>query len=461
MSNAGFIQAHLHSHKNEETIIGHLDGVEGQLADIKTYTDGLEGKIDSITGAINNNNIGDGSLGARSYVYAHDVANGKAKALRCDTNGRLECSVDALEVTAETINLSTDTLEALGTATKNALFTNPAGSGNTIGENASAINSNVITTNSKLDTIIGQYTGGQTTAGVATAQNQAVVDLTLQGIDTVVGDIQSDMATQHGLRLTQQTLTNTKLDTINTTLTGGSVVNISTLATHAKQDTISAKLPSALTGSGNLKVCIQELGNEGSERLNTQMESAQLPTALTGGGLLKCSLEGMNGSGTGISTSALQTTANTHLSEIEGAVETIEGCVSGTSVNVIEPSKKIIDVAFMTNEDISATSYSSSVLDTLGYTRIQIMGEMNSGSVSGNSLMLEGSNASGGTYYHLGYLTNTTMGGVGGRTQFLDHSTSNGFGGRIYPRYLRIYNKTSGTINATLRAVMADFYVYQ
>jgi len=121
---------------------------------------------------------------------------------------------------------------------------------------------------------------------------------------------------------------------------------------------------------------------------------------------------------------------------------------------------RVKDVAFMTNEDISATSYSTSILDTEGYTRIQIMGEMNSGSVSGNSLMIEGSNASSGTYYHLGYLTNTTMGGVGGRTQFLDHDTSNGFGGRLYPRYLKIFNKTSGTINATLRAVMTDFKTY-
>jgi len=75
-------------------------------------------------------------------------------------------------------------------------------------------------------------------------------------------------------------------------------------------------------------------------------------------------------------------------------------------------------------------------------------------------IFFEGSNASSGTYYHLGYLTNTTMGGVGGRTQFLDHDTSNGFGGRLYPRYLKIFNKTSGTINATLRAVMTDFKTY-
>jgi hypothetical protein len=33
------------------------------------------------------------------------------KALQCDANGRLECSVGALEVRADTINLSTETLK--------------------------------------------------------------------------------------------------------------------------------------------------------------------------------------------------------------------------------------------------------------------------------------------------------------------------------------------------------------
>ncbi len=121
---------------------------------------------------------------------------------------------------------------------------------------------------------------------------------------------------------------------------------------------------------------------------------------------------------------------------------------------------RVKDVAWMSNEAISATSYGSTVLDTEGFQNICIYGEMNSGSVSGNSLMIEGSNSNSGTFYGLGYLTNTTYGGVGGRTQFLDHSTSNGFGGRIYPRYLKIFNKTSGTINATLRATLAGFNTY-
>ena len=103
------------------------------------------------------------------------------------------------------------------------------------------------------------------------------------------------------------------------------------LATSALQ---GGGLPSALSGSGNLKVCLQELGNEGSERLNVDVGNtvSQLPTALTGAGNLKVSLEAMNGSGTGISTSAKQDTANGHLNSINSAVS---GVATESTLNII------------------------------------------------------------------------------------------------------------------------------
>ena len=73
------------------------------------------------------------------------------------------------------------------------------------------------------------------------------------------------------------------------------VDGLETLQTAANVEltSIDNKLPSVLTGSGNLKVCIQELGNEGSERLNVDVGSTvgQLPTALTGEGNLKVSIQ--------------------------------------------------------------------------------------------------------------------------------------------------------------------------
>ncbi len=79
-------------------------------------------KLDNLSGA-GNNNLGDGATKLQAYAYGRDATNGLMKPLKLDTSGRLECSVDALEVTAETINLSTDTLETLITSTNTKLTT--------------------------------------------------------------------------------------------------------------------------------------------------------------------------------------------------------------------------------------------------------------------------------------------------------------------------------------------------
>ena len=104
-----------------------------------TKLDDLKNQQDGVIGAINNTTIGDGTLGQRTYVYAHDTSNGVARALKCDSSGRLETSVDALEVTAETINLSTDTLEAKTQAITDKLDTLAGAGNNTVGEGSSKL----------------------------------------------------------------------------------------------------------------------------------------------------------------------------------------------------------------------------------------------------------------------------------------------------------------------------------
>ncbi len=92
--------------------------------------------------------------------------------------------------------------------------------------------------------------------------------------------------------------------------------------TNTKLTSIDTKLPTALTGSGNLKVCIQELGNEGSERLNVDVGTAvaQLPTALTGEGNLKVSIQ--EDFTHNLATSALQTLGNASLTSIDTKLPT-------------------------------------------------------------------------------------------------------------------------------------------
>ncbi len=388
-----------------------LDTANASLTTANTNLVNLFNQQDGVIGAINNTTIGDAQLGHRTYVYAHDTTNGKARALKCDASGRLETSVDALEVTAETINLSTDTLEAktqaitdkldsfagagnnnvgegsaklqtylyardvsagnfkplvcdgdahlqvdcltsalpTGAATeatlsaaKNALFTNPAGTGNTLGENASAINSNIITTNSKIDTtnsklttidtsataidiaigglrndltqnglgggnkagvileaqnqnliaISNKMVGGQTTSGMATAQNQQVVDLTLQGIDTILGNIETDAAALEVL----QTATNTKLDaivtdaaaieTLNVTANGilgniatdAAALEVLQTSTNSKLDTLETTLTAIETDAAALET-LQTSTNSKLDTIDGVLDNIKLDTA--------------------------------------------------------------------------------------------------------------------------------------------------------------------------------------
>ncbi len=548
------------------------DTINLSVDTLEAKTQAITDKLDSFAGA-GNNNVGEGSSKLQTYLYARDVSAGNFKPLVCDGDAHLQVDVLSTALPAG------GATEATLLAAKNALFTNPAGSGNTAGENLSALNSNLISMNNK-------FVGGQTTSGMATAQNQQVVDITLQGIDTTLGDTQ-----------TIHTATNTKLDSLITSnaaiktaveildnVVSGSEAQVdivssalptgaateSTLSaaevhlgnietavqlldnivagSEAQCDIVSSALPTGASTEATLSAAEVHLGNietavqliddtigtdgstgptkcvsigatesggniqellcDGNGRLSIDVNSAPT-TAVTNSGLTELAAAinsdrvdvniangGFNGAVTNAGTFAVQVDGNalTSLQLIDDVVKAEDAAHSNgdKGLHVLSVRKdtatalagsdadyqslitgsaghlhindslhhRVKDVAFMTNEDISATSYSTSILDTEGYTRIQIMGEMNSGSVSGNSLMIEGSNASSGTYYHLGYLTNTTMGGVGGRTQFLDHDTSNGFGGRLYPRYLKIFNKTSGTINATLRAVMTDFKTY-
>ncbi len=433
-----------------------------KLTSLETKQQATNDKIDTLSGAINNN-LGDGATKLQTYVYAHDSAGGLARPLKCDTSGRLECSVDALEVTAETINLNTDTLETLQTATKNALFTNPAGSGNTIGENASAINSNIITSNSKLDSIIAntasssstglsteatlllaknalftdpagsgntigenasainsniislnnKFVGGQTTSGMATAQNQQVIDLTLQGIDGIVGNIETDVAALEVL----QTATNSKLDaivtdaaaieTLNVTA-NGILGNIATdqaalevlhTATNSKLDTIDSVLDNAEAHLGNIDNGIDVLeACVGSNKVNVNISSgnisgfatestlsaaeAHLGNIETAVQLLDNIVSGSEAQvdivssalPTGASTEATLANAEAHLGNIDNGIDVLEACVGSNKVNVNISSGNIS--GFATESTLSAAEAHLGNIETA----VQLLDNIVSGS---------------------------------------------------------------------------------
>jgi len=152
--------------------------------------------------------------------------------------------------------------------------------------------------------------------------------------------------------------------------------------THTK---LNGGLPSALTGSGNLKVCLQELGNEGSERLNVDVGGtvSQLPSALTGEGNLKVSIQ--EDFTHNLATSAHQLTTHGKLDDIASkagsiktAVELIDNAISGNEmqVDVVAAlpagTNKIGAVALKANEAVDGSGTERHlVTDANGFLQVE------------------------------------------------------------------------------------------
>jgi len=93
------IQAHLRSHTNEETLIGHMDGVEGLLTDIKGYVDAVETKLETIaTNTANINvNVGDVEVNVADMEALQTTTNTKLNGGLPSTltgSGNLKVSVE-------------------------------------------------------------------------------------------------------------------------------------------------------------------------------------------------------------------------------------------------------------------------------------------------------------------------------------------------------------------------------
>ncbi len=95
-------------------------------------------------------------------------------------------------------------------------------------------------------------------------------------------------------------------------------------------------------------------------------------------------------------TSTLQTTANGHLSEIEGAVEALELCISSNEIVINNKNAKPSNL--VKNSVVSAsTNNTTPILDTEGYRSIIVIGKTDSTSASWNIEWSDASDFAGGT----------------------------------------------------------------
>ena len=348
-----------------------LNNIESTLNTHSGYIDGLEASNSSIdTRLANSINAGTTTYGEAQggrlnvYAYGRDAANATMKPLKLDASGRLECSVDALEVTAETINLSTDQLEALIGNTNTALGTIDS----VLDASLVKITNNetlITATNSKLDVIdtvldasLVKQTNLETLiTALDTVQDNALTKLgeietsanaLIAANHTDLGVLEASLVSMEGkidvvdsvldASLVKHTAVETLLTALDTVqdnallkLTGidedtnlikGHVDGIETLigTTNSLLGTADAVLDASLVKQTNLETLITAL--------DTVQDNALLK--LTGidedTNLIKGHVDGIE---TLIgSTNALITTSNSGLSSIDSGITDIDGLIS-------------------------------------------------------------------------------------------------------------------------------------
>ena len=350
-----------------------LDQANTNLTSIHTQQDG-------VIGAINNNEIGDATLGNRTYVYAHDSANGKARALKCDTTGRLECSVDALEVTAETINLNTDTLETLITTTNTKLQSDLdfAGQPNAIGDGSNmkrvmnyghdssggaqrplkvngsgelsvAVTSTALPTGAATESTLSSVkTSVELLDDVVTVQNAAhpskanavggryyvdntFRDIRVDNIGKVIIDTPSGSDLHNAVDGTRKALFTNPAGSGLTVGENASAINTNIIAQNSKIDTTNSTLADAETHLGNIDGNITAC-NTGAVTISSALPTGSNTIGKVNIGTFDNAIT-VN-AGTNLNTSALATQstladAEAHLGNIETAVQLLDNIVSG------------------------------------------------------------------------------------------------------------------------------------
>ena len=134
MSSRRRLDLHNHHERSHKQNLEHT----AQLTSLNTSQTATNDKLDTLSGAINNN-IGDAQVKLQTFVYGHDSGNGLARPLAVTANGELKVSNDVLEVSAETVNLNTDTLEAKTQAITDKLDTFAGAGNNNVGEGSSKL----------------------------------------------------------------------------------------------------------------------------------------------------------------------------------------------------------------------------------------------------------------------------------------------------------------------------------
>ncbi len=397
MSSHGFIQAHLHSHKNEETIIGHLDGVEGQLADLKTYTDGVEGKLDTI-----NTTLTAGGVVDISTLATH---------AKQDT---LNTTLGSLATHAKQDTLNT-TLGTLATHAKQDTINT------TLGDLATESTLNIIAEEfTKCDTDNVVITGSVLPTGASTSGNQTTINTTL---GTINNQFRSQWSNGNG----------------SGTALGPAVA---LLATHAKQDTINTTLgtlaTSAIQTNGNQQAKCMGIGDDGANKQMKTDNSGNVSAFLVSDVVMKPSniTNGDHASFSGSSVASMLR-CRTDINNNATGVFLLCDSAGALSVNSKSSAVKTTGEWLATSTAIGDDTYSSA-LDCSLFREVRIFGKIVG--LGPASLDILGSTTSSGSYYKIGTLTRDSL-EIGGVAE--TH-----FSGKVEmpTNFIKIYNNAGSGI---------------
>jgi len=314
-------------------------------------------KLDNLSGAPNNN-LGMGASKLQVFPYGHDTVNDVMKPLKLDASGRLECSVDALEVTAETINLSTNDLETKVDAVTSKLDGFAGAAGNNLGTGASKLqtfpygkdSANDIMRPIKVDAIGKVIVDSP--AGSDLCLRLDAIQTAVQVIDNAISGNEMQCDIVSGAVTVSGVSTESKQDAlIAANHTDLVALESSLTSIEGKIDTLDAVQDNALTKLGEIETSANALISANHTDL-VALESSL--TSIEGkidtlDAVLDASLVKHGNNETLLTAGNVDHAANevlltaiaadgdaiqTKLDTIDGSINTLEGCVGSNKVNV-------------------------------------------------------------------------------------------------------------------------------
>ena len=371
------------------TIDDGINNLELSMASVDTLLAGSIGHTNNTTA------MGDGSNQLRSVMLGYDRVNQKARSVLVDAAGRIECSVDALEVTAETINLNTDTLEAKLAAIE-------------------ILEGTIAGDTTSLD---GKVTACNTGAVVLAAGSAEIGTVALSATDNAVLDaMATDLA---ALEVLQGTIAGdtTSLDGKVTACNTGAVVlaaGSAAIGTVALSATDNAVLDAMATDLAAIEVLQGTIAGDttsldgkvtacntgavvlaaGSAAIGTVALSATdnavldaMATDLAANEVLLTAIDA--------DTNAIKTSTASCATDL-AALEVLQT----STLAKIQPTRDVVTI-FNNTSLASEATITSAEIDMLNFRHILMAGFSDEDEHSGN-FTLHGATSSGGTYFELG-----------------------------------------------------------